>query len=456
MKHTYILFILIISIFFLESCRKEEIIEEEPIITIDPPGEIQYPVVTGVVSNSGDPLPESNVNIYQDGTFIGKVLTDQEGKFNTAEYSLESDGKITLDISKTEFASAYRRRNVLDLVDTELEINLVSLDLFDIGTNPLDDPGSEELFSFSGYIKDLLGQPSTGFVAVEWEIGNIYHSYTTYTDLNGYYELLLPIDTELRVSISDTICNNYLTEEEVTIFLNLEAEYFGPFAGDVILPDYINPYSSEPSILIDGVVVDCNGNPNSGSEITFHFNDNETFDYYIVHSLDADGVFLFEENECLKLPYELTIYAYDYINNKTTDSLFYLIQESETMITLPSFAACNDGDLSLSEVIIESEGVTHSFSQTVVRKENGHLISDELTLNGATFRIPDVELGTNMMEDFSALNWDTGETFVGVEGTVILEITTLSDHKAIGSFTGTFTNKDNLEVVATGQINLNF
>lgn len=456
MKNINILYILIFAVIFCESCRKEDITVDEPMVTTGPSEEIEYPVATGIVSNNGTPIAEAKVNVYQNEILIGTVQSDTDGRFNTAKFELENDAKVTFEVSKSDFVSAYRRKKVEDLIDEELEVNLLPIDLFDVDSNPVDNPGSESLISLSGYVKDLSGGPSIAYIAAGWQMDNLNYAVVTYPDLLGYYEILLPIDQEVMISISDSICNNYLTEEEVLLFSNLQAEYFGPYDDDVVLPDYINPITSKPIISIEGVVKDCEGEPLFGSEITYHINDNETFDYYIVEDLASGGVFSYYDALCLKFPYDITVFAFDYVNNMSTDTLVYTITEAETFISLPDFITCNAGDPNASLVTVEHNNVEHAFSLTMVRKEGNDLISDELTANAATFRIPDVHEGINEMLDFSALNWAEGIGFIAVEGTIELDITILTENVAIGTFSGTFKDSGTEEIEASGTINLNF
>ena len=459
MQRRYLL-LFIIGLLALVSCRKEDIIEDDPIVVIDPPVLIEYPVAKGVVKNNEEHVSGATVSVYQNEVFKGDVTTDIEGKFNTKDIPLEDGDVVTFEISKANFANAYRRRSIPSLQEEELYIDIISLDKLAIIPSPVDNPGSSNLISLSGYIKDLNDEPGTAMIAIEYELPNSQGGTTFYgdlffPDLLGYYERLYPKDTELRISVRDTICSNYLTAYDIKIFLHLQAEIFGPFSSDHVIDDFINPINSIPHLGITGNLLDCDQVPVTFGEVKISIKDFENHNYIYNLSVDDQGAFTLSENSCWKFPYDLSIIGHDILNSRFTDTIFYTITTSQTMLT-ETLTACNDGLGTFSTVMLEIDNTQYIYDQTTVRYENGDLISDEQSWAFAQFTIPNAQEGTNTITNFVMVSWIDGNNYSAVPGSVAVELTTMTNNIAIGTFAGQFLDGMGIEYSGTGTLALVF
>lgn len=215
MKYPYILFTFFFFILFCSSCRDESIVMDEPMITVDPPTEIDYPVFVGRVSNQFEGISGATLKIYQNDMLIDSIMTDEDGKYTTAAIPLEDDAFVTIEYNEANHVTAYRRRGIEGSEPiNHLDVQLVQLEDVQEIAPRIPNPGSRDYFSMSGYIKDLNNGPSTAYFGIQYEYPlnpgefDVTWAHSQYPDLNGYYEFLLPKDVDLLISIQDTIYEN--------------------------------------------------------------------------------------------------------------------------------------------------------------------------------------------------------------------------------------------------------
>ena len=435
---------------------------DDPIITIDPPTEIDYPVFVGRVSNQFEGISDVTLKIYQNDMLIDSIKTDEDGKYSTAAIPLEDDAYVTIQFEENNHVTAYRRREVAtsNLVST-LDVQLTQVEnVQEIAPN-ISNPGSSDYFSLSGYIKDLNNGPSTAYIGIQYEYPlnpgefEVMWAHSQYPDLSGYYEFLLPKDVDLLISIQDTFCGNYLTEFDERIFRQLEAEAFGPFSTNVILPNYINPMTTPPWLSISGDMKACDLSDIDFAEITIRIVEADGRDYTSIRTID-NGALSFLDTECKSLPLDLFVSMYDMENNRFSDTLNMTVNESDFHLNIDTLTACNPGIPGRSEIIITLNGDTYAFNEIKARWEGGDIVSDEVTASGATFVIPNAVLGDNSINNLELVSFFTGDAFIGVEDSVLVQFTTLNNNFAIGTISGLFTDFNGAPFSGSGSINLVF
>jgi len=422
------------------SCNKEEIVVDDPIIVVDPPSEIDYPVVTGRTLDEDGSLSEVNISVLQAGELKGTTMSDQNGDFNTALIETDPDLDLLLILEKENYSTSYRKRSSTEIKDQQLAVQLIELDEIYGGSSQIDYDSSEDFISLSGFIKDLDDNPSRAYIAVEYEMGSTFYSASTRTDDLGYYELLLPKETELKVSIfSDTICFQYLTAQEVTIFLGLQAEVMGGFTDDVELDDYINPYTTALSFSISGDILQCDGTEVAASSFTVEINDNQDNHYFEITDNNTGGAFSFSEDRCLHIPYTVNITGRDLGNNTITDTS-YLVETLVFNLEDIELRACTPIDAGLSSATLVIDGTTYNFNQIKTRLENSNLVADELTDSYATFVIPDAAQGQKVIYNLEMADWFSGTYFKAADNPMNINVTEFGIDHATVICSGEFLN----------------
>ncbi len=461
MKFNILLLLFFAFVLSLISCSKETITKEGPEIILNPPIEIDYPVVTGLTRDGNKTLGDVRISVYQNGTFKGETYSDSDGQFNTSKIETKRNEDIILLIEKDSYNSAYRKRTEDEIRQEPITIELIKDDEIYGNSTSLNNLSGEDYISLSGYIKDLDNASSRAFIAVEYEIedknGQVFYSASTKTDSEGYYELLLAKDVEWRVSIfSDTICFNYFTQQEVSIYLNLQAEVMGPFSEDIVLDDYINPYVNALELSISGDILSCDGGEVTASSLTVEINDNDGNYYFNVLENLNSGSFLFSEDRCLQIPYNIKVYGKDNGGNVLTDTLEIDVNQLSYVLEDIELEACNEIDAGFSTAIMNIDGTEFEFNQIITRLENSNLIADELTDSYANFLIPDAEVGSNIILNFELADWFTGNYFKAVNSPMPINIISFSSNSALVEITGTFLNVNNQSVSGTCSLNLKF
>lgn len=454
---------LIGCLFLCESCREETYIDQEPDVIIEGPSEIDYPVIIGKVKNKLDVLDQATIKVYQSETFLGEVKTNSDGEYSTAEIELDLDGFVTLEIFKEEHNVAYRRKQIdpNTVVVSRVDVGLILVEDTNGGGPELANPGSSNYFSLSGNVKDLNGNPNTAFIGLQYEYpapgstNLALWSWSAYPDVNGYFEFLLPKNVDMFLAVQDTFCAKYLTDFDKKIFSGLEAEAIGSFTSATVLPDFINPTTSVPEIDITGNFLDCNGIAALNGDFHVRLIEADGNDFTVITNFD-DGNFSYYNDDCLEYPVEIIVHVYDLANNRSSDTLSMILNESELAWDLSNLMACNEGVAGLSSISLTSNGVESLFYDVKIMWEGADLVSDELSLSGGHFVIPNAALGDNSVIDFQIFNWFSGATFIGVHNAVNIHFTTLNADFGIGTIDGQFLDSSGSQVTATGTVNFVF
>jgi len=450
----------------MTSCNKEEITIEDPEIIFDPPEEIEYPIAKGIVKDEDGTLANAKVAVYQLGDLKGETFSNADGEYTTIGIETIFGEDLIIKFSKEEYNSSYRKRSKEVLKNSFLDVELTTNDN-DIDTEPLID-GIFEYISFSGYIKDLDGNPNdakiSAFLQSPYldEDGSTYIvniSYISQTDSDGYYELVLPKEAfNLKVGIfSDTYCYDTFTEEEVEVPLGL-GEPMGPFTEDVVLQDYINPRTSAPLVELSGQVVNCDGSQAIWPEVEIHTIAEDGFTIIEQLAVESDGSFSYLDDECLDLPYTLKIVGKNFIDNMNSDTIETLVTNGVYTNLDMQLNTCNAILEGLSTAIMNVNGTEYIVDQVKVKLENGDLIGFQDGQSSlATFTIPNIQLGdNNEILDLQLLDWAGGFSFTAVNNTMTADVTSLSATEVTVIVTGDFNFNSSSIVNGTCTLNLKF
>lgn len=452
--NTLYFFILLLGLSFA-SCDEEVIIDDPSTTIVDPPTEIEYPVAIGFVTGQDGALAGASVSVYQDGLLKGTTTSDDEGAYTTIDIETEEDEDLILVFEKEDYGVAYRKRSGESLKSSKLSVQLLSAESLYGPAAAIPNPNSNQFIALSGYVKDVQGNAGHGLIAVEWMEGTTFWGSTSATDDTGYFELLVGRGAELRVSIfSDTVCFDYLTVEEVSIFLGLKAEVMGPFDNDVILADYTN--ATGQGFEIGGEVLQCGGGQANitSAEITIQRNDGSS----TVHVFDnlVDEQFSLVEEACMDLPYTISIVGKDKAYNRTTDTLVITVNDATYTNNNIQLEACHDIDTGFSTAVMTVDGVDYIFNEVVARMENGDLLSDSLTFSYSRFTIPNVMLGQNDIHELDMFSWGNSSYFKAVNDIMPCNVTDLTANSATVIVTGDFVDVNGTTVNGTCTLNLKY
>ncbi len=456
----------------ITSCNKEEITTEDPEVIIDPPIEIEYPVARGIVKDEDGTLADTKVSVYQEGELKGETFSNSDGEYSTIDIETIQGEDLVIKFSKEDYNSSYRKRSLDILKSNSLDVELVTND--GASGYPQLFPGITEYISMSGYIKNSDGNP--GFAKVKAELTAIFYddgivggqgvyniSYSEITDGNGYYELILPLESSnLRIAIvNDEYCTDYLTEQLVGSVFGL-AEPKGPYTEDVVLPDYIAyNRTSAPLLELSGQVTNCDGPISAWAIVDLHTIAEDGFTR--INSLDvgSDGTFTYTDDECMELPYTIKLVGSDFLENLHSDTLEHIVIDGVYNNINIQLENCNESVSANSSAVMSVDGTDYVIDQIVTRKENGELVAKIETGSFGEFTIPNIQLGdNNTISNLILIEWGPpGFTFDAVDNVMSANVTSLTTTSATVVVTGDF----NYNVTGGGTIvqgtctlNLNF
>lgn len=456
----------------ITSCNKEEITIEDPEVIIDPPEEIEYPVARGIIKDENGTLANAKIDVYQLGELMGNTFSNFDGEYSTIDIETIQGEDLVIKFSKEDYNSSYRKRSLDILKSNSLDVELVTND--GASGYPQLFPGITEYVSMSGYIKNSDG--NSGFAKIKAELTAIYYddgvvggqgvyniSYSEITDGNGYYELILPLESSnLRVVIlNDEYCTDYLTEQLVGSVHGL-AEPMGPFTEDVILPDYtVYNRTSAPLLELAGQVTNCDGSISVWPSVELYLIAEDGFT--VVNSLEigTDGSFFYSDAECMGLPYTIKMVGSDFLENKHSDTLEYLIVDGVYNNSSILLENCNETVSGNSSAVVNVDGVDYNIDQIITRIENGGLVAKIETGSFGEFTIPNIQLGdNNIISDLVLIDWGPpGFTFDAVNEEMTANVISLSPSSAIVEVTGDFNynlTQGSTIVQGTCTLNLNF
>lgn len=208
MRTVFILFLM--SILHL-GCHKDLIITDISDVT-DSPAEIGSVNIEGVIKDyNGVNLPNTTVSVFQNNLKAGMILSDNVGRYSTSTIPLDPDLPLTIEFQKNNLNIKYRR--ILPGSDEIITINPVmgksTQPDIQIDNFVFQNPSDSNLVKIYGFTKLADGTPVKGVkCSAVWDFttfGNglmIHQNSRDYTDENGYFELLVPKNTEIFFNVT--------------------------------------------------------------------------------------------------------------------------------------------------------------------------------------------------------------------------------------------------------------
>lgn len=194
------------------SCLKDEIYSES-VIENSPPIKKNPIEVSGIVKNQdGKTVSSASVKFFQNGKLVGETLTDINGAYNADKIPLNPDLEITIEYKKQDFDFKYRRIN--PDVNKALSLNVIlgkyeSNNEIQISSKELLNPTDTNLIRIFGHVKLMNGTPIKGvkclavwaYTKYSSNIWAIDESSTDFSDESGYFEILVPKNKTLHLSM---------------------------------------------------------------------------------------------------------------------------------------------------------------------------------------------------------------------------------------------------------------
>jgi hypothetical protein len=344
------LLLLMTLIMAVVACRKETITTDSDTIS-DPPVEIENTVLKGIVKGPNGPLSGVAIDVYEGEDKVGVITSDANGAFTTNGLLLKIGKNITFYAQKTNLNDVAKRVKAdKPLVET-VTINMSDMPNF-FQTEPLANPGSNDLIVVSGYTTTPDNIPVRGFVSLAADLvdlpsGGFTANYggITIADETGYYEMLLPKNYEIVLwSLQGSFSNSFYAYCQVpelsstigTAYNGSNWRVIGPFTEDTQLPVMNTGYLPENIGYLTLTAVKCNGQPVTNGVVTVEYERNAGFPGSFTIPSKPDGTFTFE--------YDLCTGSMNFIKVKVLDV------DTNLSSTLQTFTNVV-GDLSLGNVV---------------------------------------------------------------------------------------------------------
>lgn len=474
MQNMKVIYLLIISLLLLFiSCRKEEILtyhEEE----IEDPIKIEGLQFKGIVSGKDGIIPQALIEVYQNQKLVGKLYSDNEGKFNTSSIFLEEGKQVTFYAKKEKYISVAKRVEGYE-VETDQKLNLLKYSESIGVPNDLENPGSNDLIKITGKVTAPNGQGVNATILALYNIVEISPSRWAFegsivtTDENGMYDFLIAKDQEFYFYVSQNGCNGKSLSQEETIILNgLPVEVKGPFTEDVVFDTYANAdidVFETIQININGAIHNCGPNTNTTVKLKGVLKTGE-FERDIDASIDNQ--FEIKNYFCTNnIPVSSTLdyVIIDNINKLKSDSMS--INFNGLTTDLGIIDVCNpipEDDLPEFQLIVDGKkyefDISNSFKVINAEVRNDTLFAPLATTDNMgflRFYIPNIKLGINEIKGFRYLAPLYIDMYIQLEEQITIDITTFGNGKLFGTFNGSLKNtaKNKIES-CSGVLNFNY
>jgi hypothetical protein len=349
-------FLLLLSIMALTitACRKETITTDTDTV-VDPPTEITTAILKGMVKGENGLIADALIDVYEDEVKVGTISSGNDGTFSTEGITLNIGKSITFYAKKSSYENTAKRIKAQKPLLESVNINMAEEGASFFPTNPLENPGSQDLIVVSGYTTTATGVPVKGYVAlvagpIPGPNGSFTFEYGTIgiADETGYYEALLPKNMEIHIWALQGNSNNFYSYCEVpTLSDNIggsssvggQFRSIGPFTTDTQLPDMNNGYIPAAAGLLSFVAVNCNGQPVTFGTVTVNYSRPSGFSSYFTLPLESDGSFTFEYDLCEGQMSTITVKITDATTNLS--SALQSFSNVASDLSLGNVTACN-------------------------------------------------------------------------------------------------------------------
>jgi len=478
MKNTiYTLFALLL---LLTACRDEQITTEPPIVTTDPPQEVEGAFFSGQVTNVNGEAISGLIEIYQSGELAGSVISGADGSYNTLEIPLEVGSEVTFAIEEEAFVNNYRRiRSTSEpqiqnfrLIDSNINVN---------GSNvEYEDPGSDDLVKVYGTITDYSGVAIPDlYVTIAHDIihnGGISWSFPgnyEITDETGYFEALAPKDTELYFfsfvhSELETECYPQINQIDTSVFGPLAFDKLGKLTEDTEVIENPDIRLSETNYELIGRFLDCDGNPVASGKVEvkvsfLNFFDTWEWSSFETTTFGPNGEFSIEFDYCHRGEVKVELLAESAEGFGIEDE--YLTTTSDLAGDLGDLLACNNlnwftsymnlhigDDYSFENIEFQNAAMEVPFRYFVTWSSHPDLdpmffVTDELHLGQINVGISLDYLDQEPMNPY---------TFSSEQGQLIADVTEIANGVIRATFSGEVeTNELGMQLV-TGDFTINY
>ena len=309
-------YLVLAFIILFSSCRKEDIILEDPVVTQTPPVVVDGAFFSGRIMDTDGLAVETQMDVYQDGELVGTVSSDADGMYSTEDLDLELEKDITFAVENEDYANKYRRLNPTEPINENQNIRLVAKDINTLGPdNPLFNPGSADLVKIFGTFTQANGAPiqnADALVLYDATLfgPDIYFGLFDKTDENGYVEFLVPNDEEIffycvpdREIIND-ICFATISQEEVFDVISplIGFDALGIVTEETEIIEQEGIVLDKASFLIIGELQNCDGTPVTEGKVDLEVNYWQNGIYltkqYTTTDFDENGGYLFDFELC--------------------------------------------------------------------------------------------------------------------------------------------------------------
>ena len=195
-----LLYISLLFGFIISACHKEEITNIHDEIT-DPPIIKNGSVYLGKVqSEINVGLPNTLINIYQNGAKIGSVTTDEQGNYTTGDLEIFTDKDVIFEIEKDKFYRKVRKFTPKEGYQKGQDFILYQQhqnQFLDVPAFLLTDTNLVKVY---GTLTDIDGNPIEGAMTIAlWGFPDLISLNGAFdiSDANGYFEFLVKKDKEI-------------------------------------------------------------------------------------------------------------------------------------------------------------------------------------------------------------------------------------------------------------------
>lgn len=246
---------------------------------IDPPEEVGL-VMKGTVERiDGSPNAGVTVNFHQAGKLLGTTQTDEKGNYSSLGVEIDSLQPVTVEYAKTDISPNYRRpSNASQAMHIVYDRDFADSSSYQIYS--LENPSDSNWVKLYGTVVGADGLPIKGARAkVFWEyFGSGFAVWIvafseTYTDMNGYFELLVPKGVELYSKVEHFIASpigdngyvmncirNFNEGGEIFQYLS-DYEVLNPIQEDTELQTRNDLHLNKGFFTFSGIAQHCDGTP---------------------------------------------------------------------------------------------------------------------------------------------------------------------------------------------------
>jgi len=271
---------------------------------------------SGQVTNNASLGVSSTIKVYQSEEFVGSVLSDDNGFYNTASLELEVGPVVTFAIEEDGYINKYLRSGSSETFYENYDFKLVPIDQAAVPiNNKLENPGSNSLVRAYGTLTDKDGNPVSNVSCVvgydiEEESTSLIRmsGFIETTDSNGYFEGLVPVEKEIYFlalydpSIVEIDCNIFFNEVDVYLGGILGFDNLGTYSDDFEIHERSNITQDKTGYKVSGRLLNCDGTviENGHATVRIDYDANGFLDggVFPIEEFGPAGEFVVEFDRC--------------------------------------------------------------------------------------------------------------------------------------------------------------